>query len=96
MNWNLYALCVAGIAISVLLPVLWAAVRRYFPQAAPAGFHDDAVAWWDVVKPYLVLGVASALTALLLMYALGDEIGDGRAAMLAGYAWDSTLQKLKS
>jgi hypothetical protein len=95
MNWDLYIWCVGGIIISVLLPVLWVAVRSYFPvKAGPAGLRDDGKALWAVVKPYLLLGIASAATALIVMFALGDQVATAKAAMLAGYAWDSTLQKL--
>lgn len=45
--------------------------------------------------PYFLLGVASMLTALLIVALLADTLKDHRAALLAGYAWDSTLQKLR-
>ena len=38
---------------------------------------------------------ASALTALLVVAFIGDNLMDPRAAILAGYAWDSTLQKMR-
>jgi hypothetical protein len=46
------------------------------------------------IKPYFVLGVASTLTAVILMFALGEQVSSAGGALLAGYAWDSTLQKL--
>jgi hypothetical protein len=96
MNWNLYAWCVLGIIISVVLPSLWAAVRVYWPvqKAAPAGLSDGAGRLWASIKPYFVLGVASTLTAVILMFALGEQVSSAGGALLAGYAWDSTLQKL--
>lgn len=95
MQWDLYLWCVGGIVISVLLPVLWVSVRRYFPtKAGPAGLGASGAALWSVIQPYLVLGLASAATALIVMFALGDQVATAKAAMLAGYAWDSTLQKL--
>jgi ABC-type uncharacterized transport system permease subunit len=95
MDWILYSWCVAGIVISILLPVLWKAVRVYFPaNANVAGLGPGVESIWTVLKPYLILGLASALTALVLMFALGAEVASAKAAMLAGYAWDSTLQKL--
>ncbi len=89
-----YLWCVVGIVISVLLPIGWEAVRRYFPTSQPKGMDTVLPSIWAVVKPYAILGLVSALTAILLLAFVGDAIVDWRAALLAGYAWDSTLQKL--
>jgi hypothetical protein len=35
------------------------------------------------------------LTAFLIVAFLGDTLKDYRAALVAGYAWDSTLQKMR-
>ena len=90
---TIYLWCVVGIVISVVLPPLWAVVRQHFPD--PALSKGMAADIWDIARPYLALGAASALTALLLVAFLGDSLVDPRAAILAGYAWDSTLQKLR-
>jgi hypothetical protein len=96
MNWEFYLWCVVGIVISVVLPSLWTAVRVYWPsqKAAPAGLPAASQRLWAMVKPYLLLGLASSLTGVVLMFALGEQITSAGAAVLAGYAWDSTLQKL--
>ena len=52
-----------------------------------------AIKFWRIIAPYLLLGVASAVTAILIVAAMGDTLKDYRAALLAGYAWDSTLAK---
>lgn len=94
INPTIYFWCLVGIAISAVLPSLWAYVRITFPAGpAPKGF--DTPAYWDLLRPYAGLAAASALTALLLIAFLGDALVDPRAAILAGYAWDSTLQKLR-
>src|SRR5437899_6076742 len=95
-NLNLYLWCVLGIVISVVLPSLWVTVRTYFapPKAAPAGFSETSGRIWKAIRPYLLLGLASSLTGVLLMAALGEQITSSGGAVLAGYAWDSTLQKL--
>lgn len=55
MKWIVYGWCTQGIAISVLLPVLWEAVYRYFPRpqlAGPANVNNvppALVALWRVV-----------------------------------------------
>jgi len=94
-DWQVYLWCAAGIVISVLLPVLWAFVTRSLrPTLGPGG--GVVVAWgvfWQAVKPYVALGAASLLTAVLIVTLAGDSLKDYRAALLAGYAWDSTLQK---
>lgn len=100
-NFEAYLWCVLGIVISVLLPILWEAVNRYFPNKPSRALltmsaSETAIAFWRVVMPYLLLGVTSALTAILVVAAMGDTLKDYRAALLAGYAWDSTLQRLRN
>jgi hypothetical protein len=90
-----YLWCALGIVISVILPVLWQAVRRYFPAANALGGGGVAGTLWNAIKPYVVLGIASLVTAVLIVAFLGDQLTTMKAALLAGYAWDSTLQKLK-
>jgi hypothetical protein len=91
-----YLWCLLGILISIVLPILWAYVRARFPppSAGQKGL-GDVVALWDVVRPYAALGAASALTAVLVVAFAGENLVDFKAAILAGYAWDSTLQKLR-
>ena len=92
-----YLWCAVGIIISVLLPILWEAVWRAFPKPKSGGpeSSERINAFWQVVRPYLLLGAASLVTALLIVAFVGDQLHDFRAAILAGYAWDSTLQKLR-
>lgn len=96
INFQIYLWCLLGIVVSVLLPVLWTYVRAQFPSpGGQAKGVGEIVAFLDLVRPYAALGLASALTALLLLAFLGDTLVDPKAAILAGYAWDSTLQKLR-
>ena len=96
-NWQAYLWCATGIVISVLLPILWAFVSRSLkPTLGPGGGVE--IMWgvfWQAIKPYVALGVASLLTAILIVALAGDSLQDYRAALLAGYAWDSTLQKFR-
>ncbi|TJV50883.1 hypothetical protein [Mesorhizobium sp.] len=96
MSWTdlqIYVFCLIGVFISVVLPVLWAYIRQFFPaNAGQKSLPDGLIA---LVKPYAALGLASALTAIVLIILLKDTLTDARAAFLAGYAWDSTLQKLR-
>jgi hypothetical protein len=83
---QIYLLVAAGIAVSILIPIL----RRLLPKPGPAG----VAGFWKKIKPYFVVGVFSLLTAILIVAFLGDSLQDWRAAILAGYTWDSTLQKV--
>ncbi len=92
MNFvQIYLLVVLGIAISILLPVL----RQALPQPKGAAPVPLLSRLWAVAKPYLALAIFSLLGGLLVVAAAGDSLKDWKAALLAGYAWDSTLQKLK-
>jgi hypothetical protein len=94
--WTIYLYCAAGVAISILLPVL----RQWLPhprkeEGTGAGVSGWFPQFWRVARPYVVLGVFSLAVALLLVAFVQDQLTDWRAALLAGYASDSTLQKLK-
>ena len=79
----------------IVLPIL----RGLLPKppappvaaAAPPTFLSTL---WNHAKPYLIVGVFSLLTGILIVAFTYGTLKDWRAAMLAGYAWDSTLQKL--
>jgi uncharacterized protein (DUF983 family) len=81
-----YVFCVLGILISIILPVL----RRLLPK--PLSLAPDIPAW----KRYALIGVFSLITAVVAMaFGKGTTINwQWYDALLAGYAWDSTLQKL--
>jgi hypothetical protein len=84
-----YLLVGLGVVISVLLPIL----RQWFPKATGSTMAAESKIW-PVAKAYVALGVGSLLTALLIMAFAGDSLNTWKAALLAGYAWDSTLQKI--
>lgn len=100
MNITLYFAAAGGVATSILLPVLIRAVRTEFAVAVPQGKKTRSalvralVAVWPAVRKYLLLLAFSLLTAFLIVAALGDSIGTWGAAFIAGYAWDSTIQKI--
>ncbi len=87
---NAYLIVALGIVISVALPIL----KQFFPKPVGAGAAAAATQTWQIAKPYLALGLGSLLTALLIMAFAGDALTNWKAALLAGYAWDSTLQKI--
>jgi hypothetical protein len=82
--WIAYLACSAGVVIGILLPIL----RALLPKPlGDRGFRE-------AVKPYLVVGIFAVLTALLLVAFVPDIIGNWKAALLAGYTWESTLEKI--
>ena len=90
---TIYLFCVIGIIVSIVLPIL----RGLLPK--PPGPPTAAAAsrftkFWVHARPYLVVGLFSLLTGILIVAFTYGTLKDWRAALLAGYAWDSTLQKL--
>lgn len=86
--WQAYALVVVGILVSIVLPIL----MRYLHSIGGAGLSS----LWSVVKPYLVVGALSLVAAVVVLAFAGQaiETWQWQNALLAGYAWDSTLQKI--
>ena len=91
LDLTIYGYCALGIAISVILPIL----RAFLPKPPENIVPNMPADWMSSAKPYLVLGLFSLVAGLLVFAVAGDTLQDWRAALLAGYAWDSTLQKLK-
>lgn len=85
---EIYLCIVAGIGISLILPIL----RKAIPSAR--GQPRFQSRFWDAFKNYLVILPFSLLVGLLML-ATVTELLDWKTALLTGYAWDSTLQKLK-
>jgi hypothetical protein len=83
--WLAYLLVSIGIAISIILPIL----RALIPVPPP-------LVPVVPVRPYLAVGAVSLLTALLIVALNDGQFSSPYAALLAGYAWDSTLQKVAS
>lgn len=85
-----YLIVALGIMISVLLPIL----RQFLPRPPIVGGVAAVDQTKTIAKQYLALGVVSLLTALLIMAFASGSLDTWKAALLAGYAWDSTLQKI--
>jgi hypothetical protein len=90
-----YFYCAVGVAVSVVIPI----IRHGIPQFTVFGITFFAGTFaggvWPTIKPYIVLGIFSLVVAFVIVASVGDTLNDWRAAFLAGYAFDSTLQKLK-
>lgn len=48
-----------------------------------------------MAKPYVIIAIFALLAAILIIAGIKNELGDWRAAVLAGHAWESTLQKFR-
>jgi len=83
-TFETYLVVFAGILISFALPLVKPAVNKMRGRAVD----------WDVIWPYVKMGIFSAIAALLLVAFLGNVLDDWQAALMAGYAWDSTFQKI--
>ncbi len=89
-----YLVCVLGIIVSIILPIL----RKSLSQISNVGEKGGAEIFlsrvWRVARPYVVIGCFSLVAGLLIVAFAGDFLKDWKTALLAGYAWDSTLQKV--
>ncbi len=83
---TIYLSVALGVAISVLLPV----IRAMLPKPPSA---QEVGSTWAAIRPYVATGIFSLIVAVLVVAILGDQLNTWRAALLAGYTSDSTLQK---
>lgn len=88
-TWGLVSV---GVVISVILPVLVAAVKKAFP-AASAFSLAPTTTLWQVARPYLLLGALSIVVGALIALIMPQTTV--QLAVLAGYAWDKTLQTIR-
>lgn len=83
----IYLAVTGGIVISVILPLIRALLPK--PPAALAGGTK-----LERFRPYVATGIFSLVVAVLIVAAMGDRLDSWSTALIAGYTWDSTLQKL--
>jgi len=84
-DFELYLYVVIGIIISIVLPI----IKAMLPKQGTMNEN-----YWPLVKPYVVIGIFSLLTGVLIVAFLGDALDGWQIAIISGYAWDSTLQKV--
>lgn len=92
-----YMACAGGVILSIVVPVLAKAVRQQFNTGGPAQLGGVGVfvrAVWQWLRPYIILGAFSLAVALLIVTFSGELLRTWQAALIAGYLWDSTLQKI--
>jgi hypothetical protein len=86
-----------GIILSVLLPLAVKALRRATGLEAgprPSFFERLKAAWTRYGgNKYLIILLAGALVAIVIVFVLGMAFFTARDAILAGFAWESLLNK---
>ena len=100
--WQAELACASGVVLSILIPVLAKTVRSDFPSPpdkrlhgfTPLGLFALLRPLWPALRPYAILAVFSLAVSLLIVTLLGDKLATWRVALIAGYLWDSTLQKI--
>jgi len=86
-----YWYVVVGIVISVVLPILHVMLPTKRSAEILSDYDNSLLKY---AKSYIILGLFSILAGLVIYASLPVEI-DPPQALIAGYAFDSTLQKLK-
>jgi len=82
--WINYGIICGGVLISIFLPV----VKQYIIKPRGGRFVAS--------KPYLMTGLFSLMVGLLIFAFVEETITGWKEALLAGYVWDSTLQKIRN
>jgi predicted Na+-dependent transporter len=87
--WTEVGYASIGVALSVLMPFLAALAKKYWPNSSVTAWVDV----WRTVVPYLILGCFSLVVGVLV--AAAADFDTRALAVLAGFAWDKTLQVAK-
>ena len=88
--WTEVGYAALGVGLSVLMPFLAALVKKYWPgETTIANWRG----FWVAVRPYVILGAFSLVIAILV--AASADFETRSLALLAGFAWDKTLQVSK-
>jgi len=88
-EFTLYLFAGLGVLISIVLPLL----RSMLPKPPQVRLANGPT-FWEKAKPYLITAAFSLISGILIYAGFGDGI-EPKEAIIAGYAWDSTLQKLR-
>ena len=83
---TVYFAVALGVVISVVLPLIRSVLPKP-PSALQGKTH------WQIAKPYVFTGIFSLIVAVLVVAAMKEQLDSWQTALLAGYMWDSTLQK---
>jgi len=98
---KLFLWIVVGVVLSVLLPIVVKWIKE-FTDTEGKNTGDVSAKVWNFAKRYIKVAVASVLIAFfaLVLYRAGmggeDVINTWFKAVVYGYVWDSTFQKLRA
>lgn len=93
-----YGFAALGVALSVLIPVITRATVQAFPTTTTGLVRvpensTSTKALWSFAKPYVYVAVMSLLVGILIVAFI--DFDRWQAALIGGYAWDATLQKIR-
>jgi hypothetical protein len=85
----------AGLFVVLLSAAFWKSLATAaFWQGLARGLESSIKTAWPLARPYIVLGLFSLAVALLLVATLRGTLTRWEEWLIAGYLWDSTLQKI--
>src|SRR5688572_16345198 len=93
---QIYLLFVLGIALSVVVPL----AARWVSEARNSISKGTSSILWSYAQPVLKVAVGSAILGVILLLVFmagGADLSQTTwyHAMLYGYGWDATLQKIR-
>jgi len=94
MSFEIYGYCALGVCISVLLPILQQTLIMLKDFSNPFSSAQSVQQAPRIMAIAVIVGAISLLVAILLVAFVGEQISDWKTAILFGYAWDSTLQRI--
>ena len=87
-----------GILISLILPLAVGVLRQATGQGERHTFSAQVVTAWQqyigIGSKYLIIFLAAVFVAIVLVFLLGLKFFTARDAALAGFAWESLVNKL--
>jgi hypothetical protein len=90
VDWGLLPWVLLGVVISIAIP----AFRKATQSGGLTGGSAFPAALWAALRPYRYWAGLSAAVTILIMFISEAAMGTMVAAFIAGYSWDSTVQKI--
>jgi hypothetical protein len=87
-----------GILMSLILPIAVNTLRRATTrlESTPPAFGERVIHAWKAYNgpKYLAIFLACVVLSIALVLFFGDYLREPRDALLAGFAWESLINKL--
>ena len=84
----IFLACALGVALSIAIPIL----RKALGLGGESDSLGASGGLWAVLRPYVIFAVLSLAVALVIVFT--TELKYPKAGFVAGYLFDSTLQKI--